>query len=1189
MHSCYDQIAIMWIFDTRKLAILLALTFSATANAAITGRVVDDEVHPVAGAAIRAYAAESSAVMRARLIAGKLDRSVIASAQSAQDGSFSIDVKGQAAVDVTIETKDFRRTVASVDGDDLGVITLGLQRAQNLRVTSEGKPVAGAMVVVGINFWRSDLAGKVTVFSGPFAVVHPDYVIGPYDGAAVNDGSGVAEVKLSRGVAVHGRVVNAAGPVAHASIFINGWPLAESADDGTFAIAHAPDDWQSIAAVRGNEIGDSTRSTSISVEIRLRTGAALKGTIHDATRGSAVAGARMAAFGTDGTWAIAVSDARGGFTFAPLLNQKYRLSGVHPAYAIESAVAVPEAQVRDLAAQPFARVRGRVLDDKHHPAAGVLVFSGGERRERAAITNGSGEFTLRFASSSKSPNVITALKPGFLSGVSKAQIFQPGDTREEVVLSVSAGFLLNVQVVDQNRRPVMNAEVSAQRLGDGVRTIVHCHSETRPDCNHPEANGIVTFHTIEGPHELLVLGNDIASKRVSIPMVTPASGVVVVKVDRGIEISGRVIHADGTPVGGAIVEIPAAHRPRTAISASDGTFKLAGVDAGSGSLHAFSSDRRLSSSAVTVNAPASGVTITMPRGVRLQGRVVDRATQKPVNDFTIFLPSGNGGSISDGQRIHSEDGRYTLDNVSPGSAEIVVRAAGYSQGSRSDIVAEDGKTISGIDIQLDRAARVTGRVTSASGPVDGVAVLVDPNPFKPSALRSVSDHDGQYVIDGVAAGDHIIRFERSGFVAVNKPLAVGDGEPHLDVTLDAGHELRGRVVDRSGRGVRDVAVNVADGNAATDGEGAFVLRGIPEGRHKVVVQKGGYLPAEATLDLPQTQPLTLTLDTGATINGRVTGLSPEQFARVTVIGDAGDGGRTYTSTTVDAQGNFAIRGMPEGSVRIEASLASRHAPSKIVVVQNGVAPIVEMNFAAGITVSGRVRRNGAAPPSNGSIFFDPTPPSADRQSSGTRLSLDGSYEMTGLSAGDYDVKIIGPTFGFQTKYTATASGKFDVDMRGALLRGRAIDSAGGAPLANVHVLVSDAPGGAPDSDSEGRFSVDGLADGPHSLNATRQGYAAVLLRVVVSNGAVPDVEVRMEQVQATVIHVVDAATGEPVPCDITVYAGMQTFPEMPAGVGASKVWVTPGPYKINIHAQGYPSKWVDVTISGGDLKLTIAH
>ncbi|HEX7676923.1 MAG TPA: carboxypeptidase-like regulatory domain-containing protein, partial [Thermoanaerobaculia bacterium] len=677
-------------------------------------------------------------------------------------------------------------------------------------------------------------------------------------------------------------------------------------------------------------------------------------------------------------------------------------------------------------------------------------------------------------------------------------------------------------------------------------------------------------------------------------MVTAGSPEILVKVDRGIEIQGRLIHADGTPAAGTIVEVPTTVTSRSAIAAADGTFRLRGARSGPGSVQAFSADHLLFSPVVKVNSPASNVTITMPRGVRLQGRILDRATQKPVNDFVILLPSrnrlSNGGSDSGGKHILDNDGRYSLENISPGTLEIVVRAAGYAEGSRTGIAAEDGKTISGIDFQLDRAGRLTGRVTAASKPVAGVHVILDEKPHKPGASKSITDAEGVYAFEGVAAGDHQLRFEKLGFVAINKALSITEPkELRLDVVLDAGHELRGRVVDRSGRGVPDVSVSAGSGSAETDDEGAFVVRGLPEGQYQVRIHKFGFLPAETKFDLPQTQPLIFTLDPGATISGRVIGVPPEQLTRVTVIGD--DGAHVHARAAVDAQGNFAIPGMPEGRVRIEAWLASRQAPSKTVVVQNGVAPFVEMNFAEGITVSGRVSRNGLAPSPNGMITFVPSPQTDDPPPVAP-IAADGSYEVSGLRAGEYAVQIAGPGFGYKTRYTATGSGRFDIDMRTARLRGRVIDSISGAPIADAHILVSNTQGYPQETNSEGRFTVDGLDDGPHFLEASRQGYVVVRPQVVVSNGSVPDAEVRLEPIHATIIHVIDAATGAPVHADLLIFSVTEPgliFPAVQAEGEASKVWVKPGPYKIGIHADGYPAKMLDVTIAAAEVNVTIAR
>src|SRR5205807_9996596 len=140
---------------------------------------------------------------------------------------------------------------------------------------------------------RTNAAGEVPAPSSTSAyVVHPDYAIG-----RASSITGL-EVKLVRGESVRGRVVNAAGPVAHAIVSVNGWPLAESGDDGTFVIAHAPDKWQSISAVRGTDVGTTMRPKTGGVEIRIAPAATFAGTVRDAGRG-AVAGARMTISGPD--------------------------------------------------------------------------------------------------------------------------------------------------------------------------------------------------------------------------------------------------------------------------------------------------------------------------------------------------------------------------------------------------------------------------------------------------------------------------------------------------------------------------------------------------------------------------------------------------------------------------------------------------------------------------------------------------------------------------------------------------------------------------------------------------------------------------------------------------------------------------------------------------------------------------
>jgi len=540
----------------RKPAIAFALTVSlsicAAAQAAITGSVVDLEGKPIAGATVRAFAAEGSDAMRARLVAGKIERDPVASVQSAENGSFSIELKTPGAVDVTVDAPSRRRTtIPTVDGDDLGSIILASPSTRTVRVTSGGKPVANAIVVSGLDVQRTNASGEVPAeIGGTYIVVHPDYAISARGGLA-----NATEIKLSRGVAVRGRVVKGADPLAHAIVSINGWPLAETGDDGTFAIAHAPDGWQSISAVHGSDVGSASRSKAASVEIPLAAGATFTGTVREIKRGVAVSGARMALNGPDDTSAIALTDAKGSFTFAPLLPRAYSINGMHPSYAIEQAgLGLPAKRSLVFAAQPFARARGHIFDEDKKPVAGAFVSAGSpSARVRSTSTNAAGEFAVRVVTnpSSSLPLPVYASKRDYVTGSSPSRIWQPGEVRDNINITLVHGFVAQVRVLDKRERPVPNAQVNVSRsAGQGAErsTSIACADPSLPDCHRTNAEGLVAVRTTEGRHDLMVFGDDVAPVRMPNQALSARAATVVVHVDRGVEISGRVVLADGTPV-----------------------------------------------------------------------------------------------------------------------------------------------------------------------------------------------------------------------------------------------------------------------------------------------------------------------------------------------------------------------------------------------------------------------------------------------------------------------------------------------------------------------------------------------------------------------------------------------------------------------------------------------------------------
>ena len=131
---------------TARCAFLSAAlaALAATAAAAVPGRVVSAEGKPVAGAAVSAYAPETTEARRSRLVAGQ-ERRALATAKSGADGSFRLEA-GDPVVVVGVRADGFApsmTTTTSGPGDHL-TVKLAPAATRKGTVTAGGRPVAGA-------------------------------------------------------------------------------------------------------------------------------------------------------------------------------------------------------------------------------------------------------------------------------------------------------------------------------------------------------------------------------------------------------------------------------------------------------------------------------------------------------------------------------------------------------------------------------------------------------------------------------------------------------------------------------------------------------------------------------------------------------------------------------------------------------------------------------------------------------------------------------------------------------------------------------------------------------------------------------------------------------------------------------------------------------------------------------------
>jgi hypothetical protein len=1181
-------------------AVLLALPIQA----AVRGRVVDEEGAPVEGVVVKAFARQTGEAFHARLLSDAPEPQPVATATTAKDGSFSLDIKGAGVVDLLAGAPGQQAAgVQAVDGEDFAALILRPAKARSVRVTAAGKPVAGALLAGRFATARTDKEGVVesTDLLEAAYVVHPGFAIT----------AAAPSVALSAGVAVRGRVVAADGatPVANATVFVDGWPLGRSADDGSFVISHAPQRWRSVSAREGQRIGAVSRKDPASYTIALRRGATVSGVVRSAKSNLPIAGAmiNLSREGDSSGSRSAITDPKGTFSIPAVPEGHFRVFASHPAFSArprEMRVGAGERAHHDVTMTPLVRVSGLVIDEEKKPVAGASIAPISRTGRPAALTGSDGRFSLTLdPEQSSRGGRLVARKKGYAPGLAGPLEVVDGQVKSDAAIVLPRGFELRLRVVDRAGNPLPEEPVrllgeEADQPVPGVNRLVICGEPYWP-CR-TGADGVSAIRVTEGRYKAGAGGNAGARSDLLAQTVSARASLLTITLDRGVEISGRVVFPDGSPAIDTPVTIllglnpeePGTPASSTSANA-DGSFTLTNVPPGRVMLIG-RMQGRFPVTPLEVTAPATDVVITIPRPIRIEGRVVDKATMQPVREFRIGIRRPrSGGYNTDMQSFVSDDGTFSLDNIPEEAIGLIAMAQGFAPAVLSDVTARREP----LTFQLEPGAKITARVSSDGRPLGNAQVSLHSQASRTmSSSQPLTESEGVYVFDSLAAGDYSLTVMKQGYRDARESVeAVVGADTEVSIDLERGRTVEGRVVDAEGaavEGARVTARSERSRSTRSDARGAFVIEGLPDNAIVLVAEKTGFLIGQADA-APSSQSVTITLQRGGVISGRVVGLTDRDLAAVRVNAW---GGESRPSARVDPSGNFTVEGLPDGEMTVRAVIPGppmRQTQSKVVDVVNGSAPFVELEFPAGIPVRGRITRNGAAAPGVQISFSN----SSD-QSGWNASRADGTYEVNVPTAGDYNVTVrSGAEMPFDGgKVSVAGPTTHDIDIRGAGLRGRVVDDATGAPIGGAVVyLIRTKPRGAgfhTPTDSDGTFSAESLSPGTYSVRATKQRYGTETQTVDVVEGVPVNLEFRIHTGERTPLRVVDALDNRPVDsAHINIIDDQKQVvfsgPLMRGGDGGLAVWLLPGRYNAQVWAMHYAPESISIVVPGPEMTIAL--
>lgn len=557
-------------------------------------------------------------------------------------------------------------------------------------------------------------------------------------------------------------------------------------------------------------------------------------------------------------------------------------------------------------------------------------------------------------------------------------------------------------VVDADSQPIAGAKVRV--AGGGPIDALMMAKMTGAAIVESDAQGRFLLADLDGSRVRLIADKEgYAPLKSKVFELVPGGrvGDVVLQLDRGGSLHGRLVDGDGRPIAGWYVQ--AAHTSGLSLlfgnTDANGEFLFEGLAPGPHKVDCMS-----------VEAMAGP-------GRRAQG---------------------NPDDINIGKMM----------------AEIMENTVSERAIVRNDERTELELTFDGAGADAD-ASSIAGTVRLAGKPLDtGVAFLLDAE--SGAQVRVSEVHAGAFTMRNVREGRYSVRVQESvlgTMLGSNQPVTVTT-KSRTSIAIDLpGGRLAGRVVDGgsgepvagvivsltgTGSGSRD-RMDIGEGAALTDGSGSFHFDGVAPGQYEIVAKElfargdSGRSARLAGLSLgadERRDDCELRLASGGTLRVAVRDASgPRNNALVALLTAAGQPLDLFHRTLTDHQGIATFAQLPAGDYRASVD-APGTAPrvSDAIHVDTGSEHTLDVAVSRGTPVTVVVEGTSLRQVAGKSLSFSLRDPRGTLLRS-SRLwvpaTVEGKYELSlgSYAPGTYSARIEGAGLGvWETEQTVPATG-----------------------------------------------------------------------------------------------------------------------------------------------------------------------
>jgi large repetitive protein len=737
--------------------------------------------------------------------------------------------------------------------------------------------------------------------------------------------------------------------------------------------------------------------------VLLTQAASVRGTI--TANGKPAANATVTLFG-GGVEYTTKTDAEGHYTAPDPSKWAARIFLIHPDYAIVEELTGPNGTKKgpDYSMTAGVTVTGRVVaEDGQTPVGDAQIVLDGWPAGKSVAD---GTFTIAHAR--KDWQIVEARSGNRIAQRARAT-GAPAATGASATLKLGKGATVSGSVVDlKSKLPVVGARIALSPSGGRFVGVRDAFADAITDAKGnftiaPVAAGAYDVRSSRPGYAINGQSLNLkAADTVQRPFYATAHG----------RISGFVIDDGQRPVAAArLTTRPATRNDRFAFvparfgggteaySAPDGHFVLRNVETEADlqvdALKRGYPDGKSPSLKLASGERKRGLTITIPRGIAVTGRVTDK-DHKPLSGVGVeaveaaadargagmrrMIVNAQAGRSDETVRTGS-DGTFTI-RVKEGTYDLEFKREGYSartmRGTKVDAATKP------LDVMLNPGVEITGRVTRGGAGVDGVSVrAISQDGFS----VAVTGADGAFTITDLTPGQMMLNASKQdSFIQEMRSVTA----PARDVVFDlpAGGRITGHVVDknthdpvtsfqagvttsRSGGGM--VVMMPPMQKQFTSDDGSFVIEGIKPGTTQVVVNAPGYTAAHVPnieVEDGKTAPdVEVDVETGSKLTGHVTDASGTPLAGVGVSSNpmGGGGGRVMrfdgnaSGASTDPSGDYTIDSLDPGELTFTFTKNGYIAQQKTVTITSGKDARLDAQLGSGMSASGTVVTDGGAP------------------------------------------------------------------------------------------------------------------------------------------------------------------------------------------------------------------------------------